>query len=398
MASQSFYRKWRSQTFSDLIGQEAVTQTLKNAVRDGRLVHAYLFCGPRGTGKTSTARLLAKAANCANPRQGEPCNECLSCLEITAGHSPDVIEIDAASNTGVDNIRDLRENVHLLGVGGRYKFCIVDEAHMLSTSAFNALLKTLEEPPPHVIFVLATTEAHKVPPTVLSRCQPFFFRRFRVRDLLQRIHYVAGQEGLEVEPAAAELLARAAGGGMRDALSLLDQAFAFCGTRIDLERTRTMLGLADPGTIRALIEHVASGDTASGLHLINEMVESGADLRQLNSQLSEEWRALLLARAGADVAELMERTDEDVRDITSLAQRFSLEELTESARIFARNETPARGLPVPQLALELSFLDCINFRSVHTHSASAGRQPLQGPAGHSSPPLPETKQQASAPP
>ncbi len=371
MASQSLYRKWRSQTFSDLIGQEAVTQTLQNAVRDGRLVHAYLFCGPRGTGKTSTARLLAKAANCAHPREGEPCNECLSCLEIMAGHSPDVIEIDAASNTGVDNIRDLRENVHLLGVGGRYKFYIVDEAHMLSTQAFNALLKTLEEPPPHVIFVLATTEAHKVPPTVVSRCQSFFFRRFRVRDILQRIQYVAGQEGLELEPAAAELLARAAEGGMRDALSLLDQALAFCGTRIDLERTRTMLGLADPGAIRTLIEHVAAGDAASGLHLINEMVGSGADLRQLNSQLSEEWRALMLARAGADVAELMERTDEDVREITSLAQRFSLEELTASARIFARNETPARGLPVPQLALELSFLDCINFRNLRAHPVSA---------------------------
>src|SRR5215469_9468728 len=338
MASQSFYRKWRSQTFSDLIGQEAVTQTLKNAVRDGRLVHAYLFCGPRGTGKTSTARLLAKAANCANPRQGEPCNECLSCLEITAGHSPDVIEIDAASNTGVDNIRDLRENVHLLGVGGRYKFCIVDEAHMLSTQAFNALLKTLEEPPPHVIFVLATTEAHKVPPTVVSRCQPFFFRRFSLRDLVERIQYVAGQEGLEVEPAAAELLARAAGGGMRDALSLLDQAIAFCGTHLDFEGVRTMLGIADPARVRGLIEYVSTGDTAGGLHLINDMVASGADLRQLNSQLGEEWRALLLARAGADVAAMMDRSEEDSREIAALAEHFTLEELSSCARLFARNE------------------------------------------------------------
>src|SRR5215471_11459885 len=184
MASQSLYRKWRSQTFADLVGQEAVTGTLLNAVREGRLAHAYLFCGPRGTGKTSAARLLAKAINCANPRDGEPCNECLSCREITVGHSPDVIEIDAASNTGVDNIRDLRETVNLLASGGRYRVIVVDEVHMLSTAAFNALLKTLEEPPPHIIFVLATTEAHKVLPTVVSRCQSFTFRRIGMRDLV----------------------------------------------------------------------------------------------------------------------------------------------------------------------------------------------------------------------
>ncbi|HEX9067236.1 MAG TPA: DNA polymerase III subunit gamma/tau, partial [Ktedonobacterales bacterium] len=184
MASQSLYRKWRSQTFSDLIGQEAITRTLLNAVREGRLAHAYLFCGPRGTGKTSSARLLAKAVNCANPQNGEPCNECVSCREITAGRSPDVIEIDAASNTGVDNIRDLRETVNLLGSGGHYKVYVVDEVHMLSTQAFNALLKTLEEPPPHIIFVLATTEAHKVLPTVVSRCQRFDFHRISMREIV----------------------------------------------------------------------------------------------------------------------------------------------------------------------------------------------------------------------
>jgi DNA polymerase III subunit gamma/tau len=294
-----------------------------------------------------------------------------------AGHSPDVIEIDAASNTGVDNIRDLRENVYLLGVGGRYRLYIVDEAHMLSTQAFNALLKTLEEPPPHVIFVLATTEAHKVPPTVVSRCQPFYFRRFNLRDLVERIQYVAGQEGLELEPEAAELLARGAGGGMRDALSLLDQAIAFCGTRIDAEGVRTMLGIADPGRVRGLIEYVATGDTAGGLHLINDMVVSGADLRQLNSQLGEEWRALLLARAGADVTAICARSEEDAHEISALAERFTLEELTSCARLFARNETPARGFPLPQMALELSFLDCIHIRGHGAPSVSRQLQPAE---------------------
>src|SRR5258708_28904607 len=200
MASHSLYRKWRSQTFSDLVGQEPVVRRLLNAVREGRLAHAYLLCGPRGTGKTSAARLLAKAVNCATPRDGEPCNECLSCREIMAGHSPDVIEIDAASNTGVDNIRELRQNANLVGSGGRYKVYVVDEVHMLSTAAFNALLKTLEEPPPHIIFVLATTEAHKVLPTVVSRCQRFDFRRISLRIIFQRLHQSSAGETLELDP------------------------------------------------------------------------------------------------------------------------------------------------------------------------------------------------------
>ena len=191
MASQSLYRKWRSQSFAELVGQEGVVRTLLNAVRDGRLAHAYLFCGPRGTGKTSVARLLAKAINCANPRNGEPCNECISCREITAGLSPDVIEIDAASNNGIDNIRDIRQNVNLLGGDGHHRVYVIDECHMLSPQAFNALLKTLEEPPPHVIFVLATTEAHKVLATIVSRCQRFDFHRHRMADIVAHLGHVA---------------------------------------------------------------------------------------------------------------------------------------------------------------------------------------------------------------
>jgi DNA polymerase-3 subunit gamma/tau len=362
MASQSLYRKWRSQTFSDLVGQEATVRTLLNAVREGRLAHAYLFCGPRGTGKTSAARLLAKAINCANPRDGEPCNECVSCLEISAGHSPDVIEIDAASNTGVDNIRDLRENVNLLGSGGRYKVYIIDEVHMLSTSAFNALLKTLEEPPPHVIFVLATTEAHKVLPTVVSRCQRFDFRRFSMRALVDRLRYVAAGEGLTLEPGVAETLARAANGGMRDALSLLDQARAYCGDQIDAERLRAMLGLADPAALRGILEAVADQRAASALDALNDLVVAGADLRQLQQQLADEWRALLLTRAGVDVVRVMERTEDEARTLNDLANRFSLDELTGCARVFARMESPARGLPTPQLALELLLLECLAVR------------------------------------
>jgi DNA polymerase III subunit gamma/tau len=406
MASQSLYRKWRSQTFSDLIGQEAITRTLLNAVREGRLAHAYLFCGPRGTGKTSSARLLAKAVNCANPQNGEPCNECVSCREITAGRSPDVIEIDAASNTGVDNIRDLRETVNLLGSGGHYKVYVVDEVHMLSTQAFNALLKTLEEPPPHIIFVLATTEAHKVLPTVVSRCQRFDFHRISMREIVARIQHVAAGEGLEIEPAAADLLARAAQGGMRDALSLLDQAMAFCGPQIDLQRTRAMLGLADPGAIRALIAHVAEQRAAEGLYLINDLVTTGADLRQLNAQLAEEWRALVLARAGADVAQLMDRTDDEAREIATLAKAFSLEELTACARVFARNEAPARGLPVPQLALELAFLECLSIRQhggqpvalqAQTGQSAQARPMAVAPAATAQAPMPARPASMQAP-
>src|SRR6266568_2309821 len=300
MTSQSLYRKWRSQTFDDLVGQEPIIRTLKNALKSDNIKHAYLFTGPRGTGKTSTARLLAKTVNCSNPKDGEPCNECLQCREITAGNSFNVIEIDAASNRGIDNIRDLREKVMMPPSTGKYKVYVLDEAHMLTTEAFNALLKTLEEPPAHAIFVMATTDVHKMLPTVLSRCQRFDFKRITSRQIVAHLNFVAQQEQINLEQGAAELIARAASGGMRDAPSLLDQAIAYSGQSIALAQVQTMLGVADPRAVQKFILFIAQLDSAGGLHLIHELVESGADLRQLNNQVAEYWRAMMLVRAGAD--------------------------------------------------------------------------------------------------
>jgi DNA polymerase-3 subunit gamma/tau len=359
MASQALYRKWRSQTFSDLIGQEAIVRTLKNALATGHPAHAYLFTGPRGTGKTSTARLLAKTVNCLSPKDGEPCNECQQCREITAGNSFNVIEIDAASNRGIDSIRELREKVMVPPATGKYKVYILDEAHMLTTEAFNALLKTLEEPPRHAIFVMATTDVHKMLPTVLSRCQRFDFKRFTVRQIVEHLHFVAQQEHIKLDRGAAELIARAAAGGMRDALSLLDQAMAYCGQEIVLAQVQAMLGVADPHAIQKLILHVASLDSPAGLHLIHELAESGADLRQINAQVAEYWRALMLAKAGANVATILDCTEDEVREIIQMTQLFGLEELAECARIFAQNELMQKNQGTPQLGLELALLACI---------------------------------------
>ncbi|GLV56679.1 DNA polymerase III subunit gamma/tau [Dictyobacter sp. S3.2.2.5] len=359
MASQSLYRKWRSQTFGDLVGQEPVIKTLKNALSSGNLAHAYLFTGPRGTGKTSMARLLAKTINCTNPQNGEPCNQCEQCREITNGSSFNVSEIDAASNRGIDSIRDLREKVMMPPTTGKYKVYILDEAHMLTTEAFNALLKTLEEPPEHAVFVMATTDVHKMLPTVLSRCQRFDFKRFSLRQLVSHLHYVAQQEQVELQSGAAELIARAAAGGMRDALSLLDQAISYCGNVISLEQVQAMLGVADPQAIQKLILHVANTDSAAGLHLINELSEAGADLRQINTQVAEFWRAMMLSKAGANISEILDNTEDEIRDIQQAAQHFGLHELTECARAFAQNELMQKGQGTPQLGLELAFLACV---------------------------------------
>jgi DNA polymerase III subunit gamma/tau len=359
MASQSLYRKWRSQTFGELVGQEPVIRTLKNALSSGNLAHAYLFTGPRGTGKTSTARLLAKTINCSRSENGEPCNGCEQCREITAGNSFNVVEIDAASNRGIDSIRELREKVMMPPTTGKYKVYILDEAHMLTVEAFNALLKTLEEPPPHAIFVMATTDVHKMLPTVLSRCQRFDFKRITTRQIVDHLRFIATQEHVTLESGAAELIARAASGGMRDALSLLDQATAYAGSTIALTQVQAMLGVADPRAIQKFISAVADLDSPGGLHLIHELAEAGADLRQINGQVAEYWRAMMLAKAGANIAEILDHTDDEMREIVRMSQSFALEELTECAKIFAQNELVQRNQGTPQLGLELALLSCL---------------------------------------
>jgi DNA polymerase III subunit gamma/tau len=281
MAYQTLYLKYRSQRFGDLVGQDAIAQTLKNAVEQGRVAHAYLFSGVRGTGKTSTARILAKAINCLDRQGAEPCGVCANCVEIGTGAAVDLIEIDAASNRGIDEIRDLRERVKYLPAVLKVKVYIIDEAHMLTTEAFNALLKTLEEPPAHVMFVLATTEPHKIPLTVASRCQRFDFRRIETGAIAARLAMIVEQEAVKVDPQSLALLARLARGSMRDGITLLDQLISQGGEELTVAKTRELLGLADPDTLVRLLGYATSGDAARTLAELQRFYDAGGDVRQL---------------------------------------------------------------------------------------------------------------------
>jgi DNA polymerase III subunit gamma/tau len=294
---QTLYRKYRSQTFADLVGQEATRRALQGAIASDRVSHAYLFSGTRGTGKTSTARLLAKALNCLRraPGESEPCNACESCLQVQGGSALDLIEIDAASNRGIDEIRDLRERVNLAPAVGRRKVYIIDEAHMLTPEAFNALLKTLEEPPEHVMFVLCTTESNKVPPTVLGRCQQFVFRRFTDQQIEARLAHIAEREEIVVEPEAFQVIARVAQGSMRDAIGLLDQLVPLASGPVTLAGAREMLGVADPASIQALLDQVLEGRPSAALDTLAAVYEGGGELRQVVRGLMERCRDLLVA-------------------------------------------------------------------------------------------------------
>ena len=367
--SQAYYRKWRPQGWDEVIGQEHVVRTLRSSLEQGNLAHAYLFSGPRGTGKTTTARIIAKAVNClAEEQSARPCNQCENCEAINQGRFLDLIEIDAASNTSVDDIRDLREKINFSPNKGRYKVYIIDEVHMLSNAAFNALLKTLEEPPAHAIFVLATTEVHKIPATVLSRCQRHEFRRIPLNFIQALLKDIAEKENVEVEPAALTAIARQATGSMRDAVSLLDQ-LASTGSQVTLELTQQVLGTAAGESVYEVVEAILDEDTGRGISLINQALDNGSDPRQFARQMVDLLRSLLMARMGN--ADQLEATPDEQQKMRALAVRFTLEKLLAAIQAFdhAAQQTSLGWQPSLQLELALTGLT--------TPLAQAASEPVQ---------------------
>ncbi len=340
-----------------MVAQDHVTRTLKNAVASGRIVHAYLFCGPRGTGKTSTARILAKAVNCLDPQQGEPCNRCASCTSMNEGRAIDLIEIDAASNRGIDDARELREKIKFSPGEARYKVYIIDEAHMLTSEASNALLKTLEEPPEHAILILATTEAHKILPTISSRCQRFDFRRIPLQAIAQQLGMICEREGLRVEPGVLDRVARMARGSLRDAESLLDQLVAYCGEEIGLAATREVLGLTGEEALPEFAEAMLRGDLARGFRLIDQAASTGADLRHFSRELVDYLRALMVAKSGADTSLVREFRPEEMDRLRSEAAGWGYQQLLVAIRTFGDLEGRMRSEPFNQLHLEIAFME-----------------------------------------
>ena len=348
-------RKWRPQNFDDLTGQESVVRTIKNALSGGKMVHAYLFSGPRGVGKTSAARILAKALNCAKGPSAEPCGECQNCKAVTDGASLDVFEIDGASNTGVDDVRELRETVKYAPSGGKYKIYIIDEVHMLSTQAFNALLKTLEEPPPHVIFVFATTEPKKIPLTIISRCQHHIFRRIpktKIKDLLLKI---SETENIKITETAVEMIARASDGSMRDALTILDKASSFSDD-ISEKELQILLGLPETDIIINLSETILSGDISTTLSIIKELTERGYDLRAIVKELVEHFRNIAIVKVVQSPDEFLEFTQEEIQKLQQQASKINMEELTLLLTEIFKLESEVRSSINPRYSLELGLL------------------------------------------
>ncbi|MGQ9548041.1 MAG: DNA polymerase III subunit gamma/tau [Roseiflexus sp.] len=396
MNVQALYRRYRSQTFDELIGQEHVVRTLRNAIAEGRVAHAYLFTGPRGVGKTTVARLLAKAVNCTAPLTERPCGVCESCRAIAEGRAVDVIEMDAASHTSVEDAREIIERVQFRPAVARTKVTIIDEVHMLSTAAFNALLKTLEEPPPHALFILATTEVHKVPATILSRCQRFVFNRHTVASIAAHLRQIAAQEEIPLEPGVAEAIARAATGSMRDALSVLDQVMAYGGRSVSLEQVRNLLGAGDMQEVTALTDALIAGDLPGALRVITDVATAGADLRQFTRALVERLRALMLLRAGADRA-LLDVAEEEAVQIEQQARIADLGALMRWVKLFSELDYQLRISSYGQLPLELAVIEAVIASApatTATGAPAAVSRPVPRPERRT-PPSPPTAQPAA---
>jgi len=358
MSGEVLYRKWRPPRFTDIVGQGPITQTLIQAVATGRTAHAYLLCGPRGTGKTSTARVLAKALNCTMrpPGFGDPCGNCDACLAIERGNFVDLIEIDAASNRGIDEMRDLREKVRFLPTQGKYKVYIIDEAHALTNDAFNAFLKTLEEPPPHCVFILATTEPHRLPPTIISRCQRYDFRRISPADVVERLGEIAVSEGVGVTPEVLRAVSRAAGGSLRDATNMLDQLITSFGAKVNIEQVRELLGIGGEERAVALVKHLLTENTTAALELINAVTSEGQDIRPLHRMTVDFLRAALLMKSG--VKDSLELSKEAYTELSFAATNTSIEHLLRALRLFGqvslKFDQPS-PLPLELATVELSL-------------------------------------------
>jgi len=357
MSYVALYRKWRPQDFNELVGQNHISRTLQNAILTNKLSHAYLLCGPRGTGKTTTAKIIAKAVNCLSLKNGEPCNECISCDAINSGNSLDVFEIDGASNRGIDEIRDLREKVNLAPALGKYKVYIIDEVHMLTTEAFNALLKTLEEPPSYVIFIFATTEPHKIPATILSRCQRFDFRRLDSEIIVKRLEEICNKSGIDYHREGLVVIARLAQGGMRDALSLMDQCLSYGEQKLTLEQINETLGIVAIDYVSEVADLLVSEDVKQLISRLNMIVNEGKDIRQFANQLLDYFRDLVIYKTCGE--ELLTHTIGDKKEFFTKHNQVSLSELDYIITCINKVETEMRWSNNPRLLMEMAFFKVI---------------------------------------